>query len=503
MDCDIVKDNIQLTKTVIDGFAEEKVDFDIIIPDYCSAASKILKCEVVPSITSKVFENDRLIADVICSVTVIYIDEITGVIRSICESTDFKQTFSINEELDNYRLKFKIRASGVICRLQNSRRISVKALIGIAAKGIGNYDYEHIIDFENCQVESKFENLNYCAYVNCGNTELHISGEVQTKNNINEIIKYFSDIRILEAKSIKDKVIIKGEAKVTCIYTSGEDISDLQTVISTIPFNDVIEVYGSEENSVCDICSEIISVRCDLSNSPERNTINVDIEAICNASMYKNRELKILKDVYSKKSDVMLKNEVLELESLEKTMNFSKAMSEKIEIDIENAIIDDIQAKAVIKNISSSDSALMLEGDIFVSVLAHNNEEYRIYDKIFPFSVSENINFNFSKFRCEAEAQCKSIDYFINAAENMDIDLEFSFNVLVFCIFKTEIIKDLEFVNNEKNNNSKVILYFADEGELLWDIAKKYKTSIDILKRDNDIDGEKVDKNCMLLISSY
>ena len=48
---------------------------------------------------------------------------------------------------------------------------------------------------------------------------------------------------------------------------------------------------------------------------------------------------------------------------------------------------------------------------------------------------------------------------------------------------------------------SKLVLYYADRGESLWDIAKKYHTSVEIIKRDNTLDDSIVTENKMLLIS--
>ena len=45
-----------------------------------------------------------------------------------------------------------------------------------------------------------------------------------------------------------------------------------------------------------------------------------------------------------------------------------------------------------------------------------------------------------------------------------------------------------------------VTVYFADKGEAVWDIAKKYRVSPDRIRKDNGIAGEEITENCRLLI---
>ena len=157
MDCNITKNNIYSCKTVYENFSEEKVDLDIVIPDYCAAAVRILKCEVQPVINSKTIDGDRLMLEGVCTVNVIYVDEQTGAVRSIIESTTFSQTQQLKEQLSAYRIKIRLRTSNVSCRLQNSRRISVKAVIGIAAKVMGNAETPIIESIDDCDIETLFE----------------------------------------------------------------------------------------------------------------------------------------------------------------------------------------------------------------------------------------------------------------------------------------------------------------------------------------------------------
>lgn len=502
MELGINKNNISLTKIAVDGFSEEKVDFDIIIPDYCASAGKILKCEITPVITSKSIESDRLIIQGVCFAVVVYSDENTGVVRSISESCEFNQSYPIKESLENYKINLKLRPSNVVCRLQNSRRISIKSMVGIAIKVLGNCNHELINGFSDSDIETMYDNIKYSAYINSGNSDIHINSEQETKHSVSEIIKSNCNVNITDIKVIKDKTIIKGECKVEILYTFGDEISDIENCICVIPFSDVIDITGADEGQVCDCIADVVSVRCNVGNTSEQNIITIEIDAAVSASVYRNDEIRVLQDVYSKRNQLSVSNETLTFESLEKVMKFSSFFRDNMAIDISDAVIDEVYAKPIIKNISYVESALLVEGDLIVSACMHNDSEYKMYEKLFQFKITEPLLCECTKLRCEASVICSDIDSSATSFQNLDFECDLVFKILVFAKKTTNVISNVEIESPKDNiNDSKIYLYYADKGEKLWDIAKKYCSSVDAIKRDNSIECDCLDKSCMLLIS--
>ena len=51
-----------------------------------------------------------------------------------------------------------------------------------------------------------------------------------------------------------------------------------------------------------------------------------------------------------------------------------------------------------------------------------------------------------------------------------------------------------------KADQPGIVIYFADKGEELWDIAKRYNTSEDAIRRRNSIKGDVIEKETMLII---
>ncbi len=45
-----------------------------------------------------------------------------------------------------------------------------------------------------------------------------------------------------------------------------------------------------------------------------------------------------------------------------------------------------------------------------------------------------------------------------------------------------------------------LVVYFAKEQEALWDIAKKFRTSVDLIKSENELKDDVLDTRRILLI---
>ena len=313
MDCEVIKNNFSVYTDVFDGYLEEKVDLAIIIPDYSAAAIKILNCDLTHIITSAVIESDRFIVEGVCTANVMYIDEQSGMVKSIEESTPFTRVSPLDNNLENNRIKIKLRTSNVICRLLNSRRISVKTVVGLAVKISGNKHCELTTDFDNCNIETKNKLFSGNIYVNSACSNMQIGSELHTQSPVCEIIKTSSNIFLNDIKVIPGKVILKGNSKFECLYTTDDEKCSLQCESINVPFSEVVEIEGVEEGDICNVDFGNFIVGCSLDNS-SHNIINFELEGMCFLSAYTQKQFSFVIDVYSKKNCVILNTERIDIE---------------------------------------------------------------------------------------------------------------------------------------------------------------------------------------------
>ena len=109
----------------------------------------------------------------------------------------------------------------------------------------------------------------------------------------------------------------------------------------------------------------------------------------------------------------------------------------------------------------------------------------------------------FTKLRCEADAQCINIEFSMPNDNEIFVECDIIFDILAFNKVSINAITDIQtLAEKEREDKSRIVLYYANKDETLWDIAKKYSTSVDALKKYNDVESERISKDCMILISS-
>ena len=71
----------------------------------------------------------------------------------------------------------------------------------------------------------------------------------------------------------------------------------------------------------------------------------------------------------------------------------------------------------------------------------------------------------------------------------------------IFESLPVSVINDVKQLESEnKAQSASITVYFSDSGEKLWDIAKRYNTSEDAIRRRNSIKGDVIEKETMLII---
>ena len=86
MDFQVTNKVIGTMEPLFDDFDERPVDCDFVLPDYLPDIAAVLKCTMKPVVQSKQLSGDRLIADGVANIRVLYLDENRKCVRS-CEFT--------------------------------------------------------------------------------------------------------------------------------------------------------------------------------------------------------------------------------------------------------------------------------------------------------------------------------------------------------------------------------------------------------------------------------
>ena len=88
------------------------------------------------------------------------------------------------------------------------------------------------------------------------------------------------------------------------------------------------------------------------------------------------------------------------------------------------------------------------------------------------------------------------------ASGSADVRVEMNISGCIFDSVRRKTVTSIECSDSDgkKTGGAALTVYFADAGEEIWDIARRYNTTVEAVEQENGITGETVAQKCMLLI---
>ena len=134
MDLKVMNKGIAVCETLFDDFDERPVDCDFVLPDYCPDIAAVLKCTLKPVVQSKQLSGDRLIADGIALIRVMYLDEGRKCVRCCEFSQPFTSTFAVKNVSVGAMIQVTAKTDYVNCRATSPRRLDVHGAFTVKLK---------------------------------------------------------------------------------------------------------------------------------------------------------------------------------------------------------------------------------------------------------------------------------------------------------------------------------------------------------------------------------
>ena len=89
-------------------------------------------------------------------------------------------------------------------------------------------------------------------------------------------------------------------------------------------------------------------------------------------------------------------------------------------------------------------------------------------------------------------------------ADGIDLKTDIGYSMITFVRKNYEMIRELSVDGEhplETEEKAPLVIYYAEKGERLWDIARRYATSVSALKALNELADDILAEKKLLLIS--
>ncbi len=501
---EIKKGSINLKETRGKMSAGNLVSGDVVISDTMPDIEEVVVADAKARICDTAYRNGKLDVSGIVDFTVLYKPEEGSELKSVCESFEFLQGFDVKAD-EETQFNLNVFVEHISFAQVNSRKVSAKVMLCVTAAGTKEKEYEPIMEVCGDDIESRYK--KYSMYIPMSETVTDITvSDILTlpeeKADIGEILKTDAYTSITETKVMNGKVMVCANLNICTVYSASDENGTVTGVVHSVPFTEIVEAPGADEQTTVyvHIDTEDISSTGKGDLNGDTRIISVDAKLAATVKVSKTVAESFVDDCYFLNHKTHICRE--DMEFFEYVTSENGRITERQTVASndgkEYSEIISCTAKPILKEVKCSDKKAIITGSL-VSFLI-----YRDNDGCIKSAVTESDIFWEKMIGCDCYIEA---DMWIEdiSAEISDNRLEILANIgLYMKALKSHSIEVLTDCSPEDESDTtrypNLVVYFAKEGDSVWNVAKKYRTKCEKIMSANGLDSEKLEIGRRLLI---
>lgn len=507
MDFKPEKKTLSLSQLFATLTAQQNVLTEINLPDYCSDIKRILKCVTVPGITSVSVSGENITASVVADIKLIYVGEKDKI---DCYETqkDFTVTAKCKDMPSDAIISAKAKTNYVNCRATSQRRISTEGNIGVTFDILLKTQKEVLTSCQGKGIQLKKDKTNYEKLI-CHREKVFDMGETvqvpSDKGAVGKILRTSAYAVLDSKKAVSDKLLIKGQLCTQVLYCVDGEEGKVSLLTHSMPISQIIDLPGIDENSGCSVR---LAVRClsvqrksDSSSNGSLLEIGAKVAALCKCSV--KAEVSTVEDCYSTSHEIKTAyaleeflcpvQSVSQQKTVKHTLDFSSA-------DIAN--ITDIWCSDAVCSMKGRGDTAKGECSLTLCVLYLDSKGIPQYgEKNVDFTFESKLKENSEQLLCNMYCDVRSIDSSLVAKDKIEVKIENGISAEIYSCVNKRILKSIEILAPKENADTAALtVYFPSKGEKMWDIARRYSTTAEAIRKENSLEGDIIESEDMILI---
>lgn len=501
------KNTISVLDSALGGSAEYPVDLDITLPENLPDIVRVLNCSITPNIQSHQVTGDRITAECDCSVSILYVCE-NNKMHCLNQSIHFSKHIELKPNENNENIFVGAKTDYVNYRVAGQRKLEIHGSISVFSKITKQKNYEYIGSAIGDGLTAKCEKTEVChlALITEKLFSINETCEVTNPSNSADCIVSSSASAIIDdIKIIANKFFIKGELILHTAFLSNEEC-EIQNYDTTISLNQIIEVPDLTEDMQFDAHLSVLGldIRPKIDSMGNKCLLDVSATLGFTAYTYENKTVTFIKDAYSTKYESELK----------KSNIYTASLEEKIDDTFLCRGIVDLKSTGMTKvlsfmctditsGFSLREDSIAINGEITAQIIYEDTKgELCFATRQIPYEYQRNSITENAILNCKPICTITAWGFVLSEKDTLDVRVEINIHGFLFReeekLVATEIVLNKEKIKSVKT--ATLTVYFADEGESLWDIAESFNTTVDAIIKENHIQDGNIQKKCKLLI---
>lgn len=467
-----------------------------VVPDTNDDIGKIASVQTAVLLKSKDVTSRGVLVTGELSAALIYVTESERSVSYVRLSTPFTMEYDLPEADADALAQINLKLQNSEARVLNPRKVSVTfELIG----EMSCYRQENTV----IQL-SLPENAPEGLHVLCESAELVAINAVMEKTfAVNEqfvfpggkpkpsqLVSQSVNFSLAEPQLIGTKVIVKGTVNLTVCYLSGEVNYPVKAEFST-PFSQIIDT-GEEQQGYCAAVIELTSCYCDLADTINgEKSLDAELHAVLQLVCFSRQRVEYISDVYSNLCPAECSVQTRQLSAVSDVQQLKLAADERV-----NVVEDCTDVLSVFTSISQAQlSPDKMSAAVTLDIVYRTSDGSLSAVRRLISLESEN-----------GEAQARLVGARISDAylrpDGAYIDAHICVEINYQCVSTSELsrVESVTLDDGETFEQSAfpAVTVVRAEKESVWELAKKYHSSMECIKSVNEFDDDLEGKLIMI-----
>ena len=395
----------------------------------------------------------------------------------------------------------------------HSRKLNIHAMIELQISSEGREEMELTADVEAEEgVYKKYGTQQILKLFTVHRDTCRIREEVQIggmQESIGSLLWTDLGSRKLDTRVGADEILLQGELLLFCFYESPD--GKIDWIEQTVPYEGKMECPGVQDSMYHQIYPELkdIHVEARMDENGEMRLLGVEAVLEARIILYEEEEMELLEDLYSLRQVCALTPPRVTPERL-LMQNHSKCkVTERLSLpEIQEDILQICHSggRIQLERVSPQAEGLYIEGVLHVSFLyvkADDELPFDVWQGMVPFSYLLESNATSPDMNSDLSCGVEQLAVGLLGNGEVEVKAVLAFNSFLRRPVPVENITEIEMEPEDRAEIERrpgIIGYVIREGDELWDLAKRYHTTVEGIREINGMEDSRLEPGEKLLI---
>lgn len=470
------KDTVTATGQLNNTKIELPIETEMLIPDYQPEVFKIVKNFVYPVVLQKQLQAGRVVIEGYFRIEIFYQDE-NGLLCSAEQKLPFSRNLELKQgEWHNVCVDVFGEIQYINCRAVNQRRLDIRGAYTLNVKVTTDFEQELLTAVQGMGLQQKTKPVDMLKILSSQEKQFTLEENIEFVSEPRAVLHTGSNAKIEEIKLLGGKAVVKGEIIADVIYRTESGLENTQ---KALPFNQIVEIDGVDEDCSCNV--NISPVGCAImSADDEKDKYKISLTSVIQVKAIKSGQFIAVCDGFSTLYETELTMQDINTEILLDNLTNTVQTAAEGKLPDEEAKILYCTTTCFEPELATDNNGATtyIRGRAIAHLICENSlGEIECYDKACEYRLPKEYETAPENIEAVLTASCTEINCEKRRGE-AQAELTITVSGVIIQKSKTAVLQEINCLDEIAADDSIALrIYYAQQGEEVFDIAKRYHAS--------------------------